>query len=146
MPNLLKTFALGLLTTSLIVMNTDQARAVDTLIFGTYAFEKPTTTVRKLRPILDALEQKLELQLGHSIKIKMRVAKSYRAAIADLTAGRVDFGRYGQAAYIMAKAAQRDLKVISVEGDHKKKTFKSVIVVHQNSSIQSFADFDGDRN
>lgn len=121
----------------------NKAHALDTLVFGTYAFEKPTTTVRKIRPILDALERKLETELGHRVKIKMRVARSYRAAIDDITKGRVDFGRYGQAAYVMAKAARRDLKVISVEGDHKKKTFQSVIIVHQKSSIQSLSDFDG---
>jgi phosphonate transport system substrate-binding protein len=143
MANVFKTVLLGTITTSIILLSADQAKAIDTLIFGTHAFEKPTTTVRKLRPILNALEQKLETQLGRPIKIRMRVAKSYHAAIADLTAGRVDFGRYGQAAYVIAKAAKRDLKVISVEGDHKKKTFKSVIVVRQNSPIQSLADFSG---
>ncbi len=109
--------------------------AEQTLVFGTYAFEKPTTTVRKLRPILDAVETELSNRAGRPFKIKMRVAKSYRAAIRDIIKGRVDFGRYGQATYVMARAANRKIKVIAVEGDQKKKSFRSVIAVRKGSDV-----------
>lgn len=66
----------------------------------------------------------------------VKVASTYREAISDIIKGRVDFGRYGQAAYIFAKAANNRLKIIAVEGDHKKKTFRSVIVVREGSDIR----------
>ena len=125
-----------LLATGLLLSPNAPATAVETLIFGTYAFEKPTTTVSKLRPILNLLEIELTKRLGRDIKIRMKVAPTYREAIKDIIKGRVDFGRYGQAAYVFAKAANKRLKIITVEGDHKKKTFRSVIVVHKGSDIR----------
>jgi len=109
--------------------------AGETLVFGTYAFEKPTMTVRKLRPILNAVEEELSKRAGRTIKIRMRVAKSYRAAIRDIAKGRVDFGRYGQATYVMARAVNRKIQVIAVEGDQKKKSFRSVIAVRKDSNV-----------
>ena len=138
-----KVITIGFSIVVFLSASPSHAKANDTLIFGTYAFEKPTTTVLKLRPILNALEEKLSETLGHRIKIRMRVAPNYRTAIRDIVTGRVDFGRYGQAAYVMAKAANRKLRIITVEGDHKKKTFRSVIVVHKNSPIRSLTDLAG---
>ncbi|MBL4892675.1 MAG: phosphate/phosphite/phosphonate ABC transporter substrate-binding protein [Rhizobiaceae bacterium] len=119
------------------------AQADETLVFGTYAFEKPTTTVQKMRPILDALEIRLEEQLGRPIKIRLQIARNYHAAILDLVAGRVDFGRYGQAAYVFAKEKNRSLEILAVEGDQKKKTFQSVVVVNENSRIYSLSELAG---
>lgn len=119
------------------------AGAGETLIFGTYAFEKPTTTVKKLRPILNAVERELSARAGRTIKIKMRVAKSYRAAIRDIAKGRVDFGRYGQATYVMARAANRKIRVIAVEGDQKKKSFRSVIAVRKTSKVDAVEELAG---
>ena len=138
-----RNIALGMTSAAVFMGCTTQVDAIETLTFGTYTFEKPTTTVRKLRPILNALEAKLEEKLGRRVAVRMHVAPDYRSAIRDIVKGRVDFGRYGQAAYVMAKAANRRLRVISVEGDHKKKTFRSVIVVQENSSIRFLADLVG---
>lgn len=132
-----------LLALCLLVTPNIPTQATETLIFGAYAFEKPTTTVRKLRPILNALETELSKQTGRTIKIRMRVASTYRGAIRDIIKGRVDFGRYGQAAYVFVKSANQHIKIIAVEGDHKKKTFRSVIVVQKNSDIQTLQDLKG---
>ncbi|MFK5980017.1 MAG: phosphate/phosphite/phosphonate ABC transporter substrate-binding protein [Rhizobiaceae bacterium] len=117
--------------------------ANETLVFGTYVFEKPTTTVQKMRPILDALETRLQEQLGKPVKIRLQIARNYHEAIQGLVQGRVDFGRYGQAAYVLAKDENSDLDILAVEGDNKKKTFQSVIVVHNNSQINSLGDLAG---
>lgn len=132
-----------LISIALPIVTKTSAAAVETLVFGTYAFEKPTTTVRKLRPILNVLETELTKRLGRKVKVRMKIAPTYREAISDIIKGRVDFGRYGQAAYIFAKAANKRLKIITVEGDHKKKTFRSVIVVRKGSNIDSPKDLVG---
>ena len=126
---------LGGLITAIIGIVGAPVHAGQTLVFGTYTFEKPTTTVNKLRPILDAVEAELSERAGRTIKIKMRVAKDYRSAIRDIVKGRVDFGRYGQATYVMAHAANRKIKVIAVEGDQRKKSFRSVIAVRKGSGV-----------
>jgi len=119
------------------------AHTAETLIFGTYAFDRPTITVQKMRPILNALEIRLGEQLGKPVKIKLQIARNYHVAIQDLVDGRVDFGRYGQAAYVIAKEQNSNIDILAVEGDHKKKTFQSVIIVHKNSRISSLENLAG---
>lgn len=118
------------------------AHADVNLVFGTYAFEKPTETVAKVRPILDVLEQEMSQRLGQPVNIKLRIAKDYRSAVNDMVDGVVDFGRYGQAAYIIGQSTGT-IDILAVEGDHAKKTFRSMIVVHENSLIKSVSDLSG---
>ncbi|PCJ95830.1 MAG: phosphonate ABC transporter substrate-binding protein [Hyphomicrobiales bacterium] len=119
------------------------ALAEETLVFGTYAFEKPTTTVQKMRPILNVLENRLQELLGRPIKIRLQITQNYYGAIQDLAQGRVDFGRYGQAAYVLAKDENPDLEILAVEGNQKKKSFQSVIIVHDDSQMFSLDDLVG---
>lgn len=148
MSRLLQTMAkmllmIGILVGPVLAAQSDGCRADEILTFGTYAFEKPTTTVLKMRPILDALEQRLQEQLGKSVKIRLQIARNYHTAIQDLVSGRVDFGRYGQAAYVFAKEKNPDLDILAIEGDQKKKSFQSVIIVHRDSRIYSLDDLAG---
>lgn len=62
---------------------------------------------------------------------------NYREAIRDLIGGATDFARFGQAAYVIAKAADRDLRLLAVEGDERRKSFESVIIVRDDSAIRS---------
>lgn len=138
-----KTSAKYFLAVCSLAVSMMTAQADETLVFGTYAFEKPTMTVQKMRPILDALETRLQEQLGRPIKIRLQIAQNYHRAIGDLAQGRVDFGRYGQAAYVIAKEQNPDLDILAVEGDQKKKVFQSVIIVHNDSWIYSMDDLIG---
>lgn len=138
-----QTTAKYFLAACILAIGTLNVQANETLVFGTYAFEKPTTTVQKMRPILDALENRLQEQLGKPVKIRLQIARNYHRAIQDLAQGRVDFGRYGQAAYVLAKEENPDLDILAVEGDQKKKTFQSVIIVHNDSRIFSLDDLTG---
>ncbi|PCI05097.1 MAG: phosphonate ABC transporter substrate-binding protein [Hyphomicrobiales bacterium] len=143
MGQIFQTAAKGFLAICILAIGMMAAQANETLVFGTYAFEKPTTTVQKMRPILDALEIRLQEQLGRPVKIRLQVARNYHRAIQDLAQGRVDFGRYGQAAYVLAKDENPDLDILAAEGDQKKKTFQSVIIVHNDSRIFSLDDLTG---
>lgn len=119
------------------------AHAEINLVFGTYAAEKPTVTVKKLRPILNAIESEMAKIAGQTVNIRLNISKNYDAAIQDILKGKVDFARFGQAAYVMAKAVQPELKIIAVEGDHAKKSFRSMIVVRADSSITEISDLFG---
>lgn len=143
MGQLFRTISRCALGAFMLIGGTLIVQATETLVFGTYAFERPTTTVQKMRPILDALEIRLQEQLGKPVKIRLQIARNYHAAIQDLVAGRVDFGRYGQAAYVFAKEKNRKLEILAVEGDQKKKTFQSVVIVNSNSRIYSLDDLIG---
>lgn len=135
----LSLFLAGLLVFSLATL----AEAKISLVFGTYAAEKPTATVRKLRPILDALEVQMAKISKQDVEIRLNISNSYMAAIGKLRNGDVDFVRFGQVVYVMAKAAEPGLKIIVVEGDHAKKSFKSLIVVRTDSPILKVADLSG---
>ena len=114
--------------------------AGETLTFGTYSFEKASTTARKMRPILNALAAEMEKRSGNKVQIRLQIAKDYLTGINDLIEGRVDFARFGQAAYVIAKSAEKDLSILVVEGDHARKTFRSLIVVRNDSPIKQVTD------
>ncbi len=113
------------------------------LTFGTYAADKPTETVRKFLPLMKALETKLSSELGEPVKIKVKVASSYEKGISNLTAGRVDFSRFGPASYVAAKTANSGVQLLAMESVKGQKTFNGVICVQEDSDINSIADLNG---
>ncbi len=63
---------LGGLCTMLCNLNPYPLDAASELHFGVYTTDKPTAMVRKLRPILDALEIDLSQRLGEPVTILCR--------------------------------------------------------------------------
>jgi len=53
------------------------AQADIKLSFGLYTSDKPTTLVKKFRPILNSLENSLSNTLDTKVSIKLSIAKSY---------------------------------------------------------------------
>ncbi|MFP3541210.1 PhnD/SsuA/transferrin family substrate-binding protein, partial [Pseudomonas sp. SIMBA_044] len=82
------------------IVTTVPARAGIELVFGTYAADKPSATVRKYRPFLTFLETRMEALLDEEVTINLRISKDYEASIDDLASGRVDFARFGPASYV----------------------------------------------
>ncbi|MGR3617282.1 MAG: PhnD/SsuA/transferrin family substrate-binding protein [Paracoccaceae bacterium] len=119
------------------------SHAETTLVFGTYAADKPTETVRKYAPFLDFLSRELTEQLGEPITIRMNIQKDYDAAIEDLVTGNVDFARFGPASYITAKQSNGDIDIIAVEANKGTKRFKGVIAVHSDSSLTTLSELKG---
>lgn len=116
------------------------ARADIDLVFGTYAADKPTETVKKYKPFLNYLSQEMTVALGEPINIRMRIAKEYATGIDHLANGDVDFARFGPASYIMVYDRDSDIQIIAMESKNGKKRFKGIIAVHSDSSIQSLSD------
>jgi len=113
------------------------------LVFGTYAADKPSTTVKKFKPFLDHLADQLSSELNQPVKIKMKIAKAYDDSIKDLVTGSVDFARFGPASYITAKDQNPDIQIIAMELKKGNKRFNGVIAVHAASQISSLSDLKG---
>ena len=119
------------------------AQADLTLTFGTYAADKPTDTVRKYRPFLNFLAERMSAELGETVTIKMKIAKEYEAGINHLASGEVDFARFGPASYVLAMNQNADVQLVTMESKKGSKRFKGVIVVHEDSDLQSVEQLTG---
>lgn len=119
------------------------ARAGIELVFGTYAADKPSATVRKYRPFLTFLETRMEALLDEEVTINLRISKDYEASIDDLASGRVDFARFGPASYVHAMDRNSGISIIAMESKKGEKRFKGVIAVHKDSAIENVEDLVG---
>lgn len=119
------------------------ARAGITLTFGTYAADKPTETVRKYRPFLTFLADRMSERLGEKVTIKLTIAKEYAEGIRQLAEGEVDFARFGPASYVTVKELNPQISIVAMESKKGQKRFKGVIVVHRDSPIQSLEELAG---
>lgn len=113
------------------------------LVFGTYAADKPTTTVKKYKPFLNYLSQQMTEVLGERVKITMKIARDYETGIDHLAEGEVDFARFGPASYITVLDLNPDIKIIAMESEGGDKRFKGVVAVHADSEIQSLDELSG---
>jgi len=113
------------------------------LVFGAYAADKPTAVVKQFQPFLSLLATELTKEMGETVKIKMKIARSYDDGIDDLVQGRVDFSRFGPASYITAKEGNGGIGIIAMETTDGNKVFSGVIAVRSDSTISSIADLNG---
>ena len=113
------------------------------LVFGTYAADKPSTTVMKFKPFLSLLSQEMTAALGEQVNIKMKISKEYGESITHLVDGKVDFTRFGPASYIIAQQKNSGIEIVAVESNKGKKIFKGVIAVHKDSDIQTLSELSG---
>lgn len=114
-----------------------------TLSLGLYTSNKPSTMVRKFRPIVKHLEVKMAEKLGHPVNIRMQLAKNYEQGIAHLTTGKVDFSRFGPAPYIEAKKSNPDIKILAMESINKSKVFHGIIATHVDNPIENIGQLRG---
>jgi phosphonate transport system substrate-binding protein len=122
---------------------TKTASADISLVFGTYAADKPTATVLKFKPLLQVVEQSLSDKLKQPVRIRTQISTDYGAAIDALVDGKVDFARFGPASYISAKRRNAGIKLLALEAVKGKKTFNGIICVRQDSQINNLADLRG---
>ncbi len=116
------------------------ARAEIALTFGTYAADKPTTTVKKYKPFLEYLANEMTHILEEQVTIKMKIAKDYETGIEQLITGEVDFARFGPASYVTAYQSDSGIEIVAMESKKGKKRFNGVIAVHAGSDIESLSE------
>ena len=136
-----KAAAVGLATA--ILVSPTAAAAEIMLTFGTYTADKPTATVRKFKPFLDFLAARMSEELGETVTIRMKIAKTYSGGIDQLVNGDVDFARFGPASYITAKTENENVQIIAMESQKGQKRFNGVIAVGSDSAHQSLGDLSG---
>lgn len=144
--NLLTKFAFYICLFGVILFtSTEQVHADVSLSFGLYSSDKPTSLVKKFRPILNSLEKTLSTDLQTQVSIKLSITKTYESGITALVNGEVDFARFGPASYVMASEKNPDISLLAMETKNGKKQFKGIICVHKNSTIKTVAGFKGKR-
>ncbi len=113
------------------------------LTFGTYTADKPTATVRKLKPVLRYLEKALSQKLGEPVRISTQIARNYDKGISNLVDGKVDFARFGPASYVFAKQKADGISILAMEAVKGQRVFSGIICVQANSKIASLAELGG---
>ena len=120
-----------------------EAPAAEIIRFGVYTADKATTVVEQFSPILGALETAVSERLGKPVQISMKVSSSYDGGISDIVDGKVHFSRLGPAAYVVAKTANPDLKLLAMESKGGGRTFYGIIAIHKDSEIGSLSELKG---
>jgi len=115
------------------------------LTFGTYTSDKPTTMVKKFRPLLNALEQELGALTTEKVKIKLHIARSYQTGIDNIINGKVDIARLGPASYIKARERSAGIHLLAMESKKGKKRFNGVICTKADSKFKKIEDLRGHR-
>lgn len=138
-------YMIGLLQILMLVGYSVPATAEVVLNFGVYSSDKPTTMIRKFRPVLNAIESRVEKSLGVPVTIRIQVAKSYEQGVNDLISRKVDFVRFGPASYIKAKRLEPKIEILAMESEEGKKEFLGVICVAVESNIRDVSDLKGKR-
>lgn len=113
------------------------------LVFGTYAADKPTATVKKYQPFLSFLSERMSEELGKTVSIRLKIAKEYGEGIRLLASGEVDFARFGPASYVHVMKENPGIRIVAMESKNGGKRFKGVIVVHKDSNVQSVEELAG---
>lgn len=131
------------LSACLLLLHLMPAQAGTELVFGTYAADKPTATVRQYQPFLAFLSERMSERLGEPVTIRLKIAKEYGEGIRQLAAGEVDFARFGPASYVHVMNENPGIRIVAMESKNGGKRFKGVIVVHADSPVQSVAELAG---
>lgn len=128
---------------SLGIGHSGQVHAEIQLKFGVYAADKPTEVAHQFAPVVRALEKSLTKKLGEPVAIDIQIAASYQTGIHNLVSGHVDFARFGPASYVLAKQKSPGIEILAMESVKGRKTFRGVICVPRDSSLQTIADIKG---
>ncbi len=137
-----KSLLVNLLAIAMLFVSFVGPGFAETITFGIYTSDKPTTMYQKFKPIIDYLQDRTT-QNGGNATVKLKIFPSYAAAVDALVAGNVDFMRFGPASYIRAKDRDENIRLLAMEHKKNKKRFYGVFIVAKNSPINSIKDLKG---
>ena len=110
------------------------------LVFGLYAYKKPTEVMRDFTPVVEELRENLSKECGREVAVALEISKTYDECLDKLVAGQVDLVRFGPASYVMAKQRNKDVQLLVAEAEDGK---AGVIAVRDDSPIRTLADLKG---
>ena len=127
----------------LAIFSSDIALAEVSLSFGVYTSDKPTTMVKKFKPIVRELELVLSRELDEPVSIRMQISSTYEKGVKAIASGAVDFARLGPASYVSAVELDSAVRLLAMESNKGSKRFNGVICVPGSSDIQSVSELKG---
>jgi len=130
---------------TLVYLASGVALAEVSLNFGVYASDKPTTMVKKFKPILNDLEEIMSRELDEPVSIRMQISSSYENGIQAIASGKVDFARLGPASYVEVVKLDPAVRLLAMESKKGSKRFNGVICASGLNQIQSVNDLKGKR-
>jgi len=113
------------------------------LSFGVYQSDKATVMYRKFLPVIEKLQESMEIDLATAVDIELVIFKGYSEANNSLIEGNVDFVRFGPASYAIAKEKNEHIQLIAMEHKKGEKRFKGLVVVPTDSPIKKLSDLKG---
>ena len=113
-----------------------------TLLFATYASERPSEELRKMEPFRQRLEQGLQAA-GYPTKVEMRIFATYEEAVSVVSRDKADIARLGPASYVLAKRNNPHLEILAMEREEGTRFLSGYIFVPKNSPIKTLADLKG---
>lgn len=122
---------------SMAILFHNPAYAKEKLVFGVHPFKSPTKLNKMFKPLIAYLEE----QVG--VEIVFRSAKDYETAMDSFINGDFEISYFGPALYVNMSEKYPDIRLAAMIVNNGKPTFKGVIVVREDSPINSLADLKG---
>ncbi len=118
---------------------TNRENSPPALLFAVHPYDNPSRLMARFQPLCDYLSEKL----GRPVKLLL--AHSYGDEIRQIARGQVDLAYMGPTPYLRAhdnylKNAQHNIEIIAGEIQNGKANYHSVLVVPQNSPVQTVSD------
>ncbi len=113
------------------------------VVFGVYTADKASDVVKEFAPTIAWLETAVSESLGRPVDIQMKIANNYLVGISDIAIGKAHFSRLGPASYIHAIDENPGLQILAMESKKGNRSFKGMIVVHKDSTIERIEDLKG---
>ncbi|MBC8522380.1 PhnD/SsuA/transferrin family substrate-binding protein [PVC group bacterium] len=110
------------------------------LDFGVYPSDRATVMYRKMIPVLEAIQDPIEQQLGVRVDIHLTIFSDYAHGIRALANGDVDFVRFGPASYILAEEINGNVTLLVKELRKGLARFNGLIVTRVDSGIDKVED------
>lgn len=105
-------------------------------LFGVYTDDKASDVFLEFKPIAEEIERQLKTQ-GQEAKVTLKIIPSYDQAITELAEGKLDFSRFGPAPYVLCKKKNPNVKIIAMEQEKGKKTFKGLFITNTKTGLKS---------
>lgn len=106
-----------------------QNKDIRNIRFGIYQADKASTMFRTFQPIINALNQDINLIRSEKISISIKIYSNYEDGLNGLVTGDIDFMRMGLASYILAKGKNPLINLLVMEFIDGKTEFNGVIIV-----------------
>ena len=113
----------------------------ESLTFAVYTSEKPSEVYRKVRPVLDVLEQ-MNARAGIGGRFRIKLYRTYDGAIDALVRGDADLGRLGPVSYVLAKERNPNIRLLARENNIERGN-RGVFVVAGNSPMKTIGQLRG---